>query len=107
MACGDRTRRTDLPKFPKTWFALKWGWTPPPRMSGKPCPLMPPRNTGLLLLNSRFLDKAVSDIEPPLQAFVGYVELGMYEDARNELDSLPLEMQEHPMVQLARLELLV
>jgi tetratricopeptide (TPR) repeat protein len=49
----------------------------------------------------------MSEIEPPLQPFVGYVELGMYEDANNELDCLPLEMQEHPMVQLARLELLV
>ena len=49
----------------------------------------------------------MSEIEPHLQSFVGYLELGMYEDANNELDSLPLKMQEHPTVQLARLEVLV
>jgi thioredoxin-like negative regulator of GroEL len=49
----------------------------------------------------------MSEIEPLLQSFVGYVELGMYEDAGNELDRLPLEMQQHPTVQLARLDLLV
>jgi len=49
----------------------------------------------------------MSDIEARLQPFVGYVELGMYEDANDELDSLPPEMKAHPTVLLARLELLV
>jgi tetratricopeptide (TPR) repeat protein len=45
--------------------------------------------------------------ESLLEPFVGYVDLGMYEDANDELEKLPNEVKAHPMVLLARLELLV
>jgi predicted Zn-dependent protease len=45
--------------------------------------------------------------ESLLDPFVGYVDLGMYEEANAELEKLPNEIKTHPVVLLARLELLV
>ena len=42
-----------------------------------------------------------------LDHFRGYLELGMYGEANDELENLPAEVQAHPAVQLARLELLI
>jgi len=47
------------------------------------------------------------DIEALLQPFVGYIELGMYEEAARELEDLPEALKEHPVVWLARLELIM
>jgi len=49
----------------------------------------------------------MSDLEDYLQPFAGYIELGMYAEAEHELENIPDEMKAHPMVLLARLELLV
>ena len=42
-----------------------------------------------------------------LQPFYGYLELGLYDDANNELESLPDPLKNLPEVLLARLELLM
>jgi hypothetical protein len=47
------------------------------------------------------------DIEALLQPFVGYLELGMYDDAEKELESFAPELQEHALLHLARLELVM
>jgi tetratricopeptide (TPR) repeat protein len=46
-------------------------------------------------------------VEKLLEPFTGYVELGMYLDAQEELESLPQEVKNHPMVLGARMLLLV
>jgi tetratricopeptide (TPR) repeat protein len=45
--------------------------------------------------------------ESLLTPFIGYLELGMYPDANDELEKLPSDVKAHPIVLLARLELLV
>lgn len=45
--------------------------------------------------------------EPLLQTFRGYLELGMYSDANDELEKLATELKTNPLVLSARLELLV
>ncbi len=62
---------------------------------------------GSCSLTRYFMIKEMRDLENLLQPFTGYVELGMYEEANNELENLPPEMKEHPMALLARLGLLV
>ena len=47
------------------------------------------------------------DIEALLQPFVGYLELGMYDDAEKELESFQSELKDHPLLWLARLELIM
>jgi predicted Zn-dependent protease len=47
------------------------------------------------------------DIEALLQPFIGYLELGMYDDAATELKSLPHELKDHPVLWMARLELVM
>ena len=42
-----------------------------------------------------------------LDYFRGYMELGMYGEAGEELEKLPTEVRVHPAVQLARLDLLI
>ncbi|PAW76541.1 MAG: hypothetical protein B9S32_14950 [Verrucomicrobia bacterium Tous-C9LFEB] len=49
----------------------------------------------------------MTSIEALLQPFIGYMELEMWEEAEEELKSLPPEVQAHPAVQLARLDLLI
>ena len=40
-----------------------------------------------------------------LQPFYGYLELGLFDDANEELESLPNELKPHPEVLLARLDM--
>ncbi len=49
----------------------------------------------------------MTSIEALLQPFIGYMELEMWEEAQQELESLPPEVQLHPSVQLARLDLFI
>jgi tetratricopeptide (TPR) repeat protein len=49
----------------------------------------------------------MKDLEALLQPFYGYLALAMYAEAHEELESLPLESQLHPAIQLARMELLM
>jgi tetratricopeptide (TPR) repeat protein len=42
-----------------------------------------------------------------LEPFVGYLDLGMFHEANEELEKLPPDAKSHPLVLLARLELLV
>ena len=47
------------------------------------------------------------DIESLLQPFVGYLELGMLDDAETELEAFHSDLQDHPLLALARLELIL
>ncbi len=49
----------------------------------------------------------MKSVEHLLHGFRGYLELGMYSDANDELENLPTEIKTHPLVLSARLELLV
>ena len=49
----------------------------------------------------------MSALELRLQPFYGYLELGLYDDANEELESLPNELKTRPQVLLARLDLLM
>ncbi len=49
----------------------------------------------------------VHPLEPLLQPFCGYVELGMFTEANCELENLPADLKTHPVVLHGRLELLV
>ena len=42
-----------------------------------------------------------------LEPFAGYLALGMYHEANNELESLPTKLKTHPAVLSARLDLLI
>jgi len=47
------------------------------------------------------------NIEALLQPFVGYIELGMLDEAERELEEFPEELKDHALVWLARLELVM
>jgi len=47
------------------------------------------------------------DIEALLQPFVGYLELGMIDDAEKELENFQPELKDHPLFWLAQLELIM
>ena len=49
----------------------------------------------------------MEDVETLLQPYVGYLSLGMYDDANEALESLPTEIKTHRLVLWARLDLLV
>lgn len=49
----------------------------------------------------------MTDIDALLQPFYGYVALRMYSDANDALEALPNKAKAHPLVLLARLELLM
>jgi hypothetical protein len=53
------------------------------------------------------IDHSMTFDESLLEPFVGYVDLGIYEEANDELEKLPNEVKAHPMVLLGRLHLLV
>lgn len=47
----------------------------------------------------------MDSIEDRLQPFIGYFDLGMYLEAGEELENLPLELKGHPLALLSQLEL--
>ncbi len=49
----------------------------------------------------------MKSVESLLKSFAGYIYLGMYDDAHNELESLPQEAKTHHLVLQARLILLI
>jgi tetratricopeptide (TPR) repeat protein len=49
----------------------------------------------------------VYEIEDLLQPFIGYMDLGMYREAGDELETLPAQFKDHPKVMFARMELLL
>ena len=49
----------------------------------------------------------MKSIEDLLEPFTGYLDLGMYLEAHEELENLPAEAKAHPWTSLARLTLLV